>query len=374
MSIILSSIKRSLRDKNVILGNIFLAVLLPYVFTLMYGQNTINENIDMNIVGNKNSEINKSYVKVLEEFDKSNDSISIDYKFYTEEELDEMKLKEETKISNLTVTIDENNKNIKFEGSKTYTIGEEVVAGITEEFFNSISIHESISKEGETPNINSSIVKVSEYENESSKSIIDEDVDYEEYFSIVMIQMAILATSVCSFKNTFYIKENIGNRVKSSPIKIYKLISLELIGSFISSFLQGLVMLAIVSVIYDVSITMQNILGITVLIGILSMLSVSIGLFTTSICSKKSFGENICSLITLIMVLGSGELVPQMNVVIEKIPVLEINPFLAIGKEFNLLVTSNVSENLYTALGVGTFWTIIFMVISMLILNRRVVK
>ncbi|WP_195940068.1 ABC transporter permease [Romboutsia sp. 1001713B170131_170501_G6] len=374
MSIILSAIKRSLRDKNTIVGNILLVIMLPYIFSLIFDYDGGKESLDINIVGNKNSEINKSYVKSLEEFDKENEMISLDYKIYTKEEFYENKNSEEVNKSNLTVIIDEKNRHIKFEGSKKLSMGEEVIEGITKEFFNSMFLYESVAKEGEVPSISNNLVKVSEYKSEGIKSLITEDIDYGKYFSVVMLQMAILAVSACSFKNTFYIKENIGNRVKSSPVKMSKLMSLELIGSFIVIFAQGIIMLLAIAILYGVNITKQNLLGIIALISVLSMLSVCIGLFASSICKKRSIGENVCSIIVTVMALASGELMPHMEQFAKDIPILKLNPFVWISKEFNSLVTLNYSENLYTALGVGIIASIVLMAISILILSRKVVK
>lgn len=374
MSIILSAIKRSLRDKNTIVGNILLVIMLPYIFSLIFDYDGGKESLDINIVGNKNSEINKSYVKSLEEFDKENEMISLDYKIYTKEEFYENKNSEEVNKSNLTVIIDEKNRHIKFEGSKKLSMGEEVIEGITKEFFNSMFLYESVAKEGEVPSISNNLVKVSEYKSEGIKSLITEDIDYGKYFSVVMLQMAILAVSACSFKNIFYIKENIGNRVKSSPVKMSKLMSLELIGSFIVIFAQGIIMLLAIAILYGVNITKQNLLGIIALISGLSMLSVCIGLFASSICKKRSIGENVCSIIVTVMALASGELMPHMEQFAKDIPILKLNPFVWISKEFNSLVTLNYSENLYTALGVGIIASIVLMAISILILSRKVVK
>ncbi|MDB8789096.1 MULTISPECIES: ABC transporter permease [unclassified Romboutsia] len=372
MSIILSAIKRSLRDKNTIIGTIFLVIMLPYIFSIIFSFDSVKESLDISIVGNKNSEINKSYVKALEEFDKENEMISLDYKIYNKEELD--KNIEEVNKSNLTVIIDDKNRNIKFEGSKKLSMGEEVIEGITKEFFNLMSVYESVAKEGEVPSISNNLVKVSEYKSEGNKNLIAEDIDYGKYFSVVMLQMAILAVSACSFKNTFYIKENIGERAKSSPMKISKLMSLELIGSFIVIFGQGIIMLLAISILYGVNITKQNLLGMIALISVLSMLSVCIGLFASSICKKRSVGENVCSIIVTVMALASGELMPKMEQFAKNIPILKLNPFVWISKEFNSLVTLNYSENLYTALGVGIIASIVLMAISILILSRKVVK
>lgn len=61
----------------------------------------------------------------------------------------------------------------------------------------------------------SNMIKNEEYsrENEKSKSILD-DMEYGQYFALVMLEMAILLGSVHAFKNTFYIKEKLGSRVK----------------------------------------------------------------------------------------------------------------------------------------------------------------
>ena len=122
---------------------------------------------------------------------------------------------------NIINLIDENGVESQFE--IILNVGERAVEGITEEFFNSVSVYESISKESEIPQINSNVVKVSEYKNDSNNTNMNmQDIDYESYFAIVMLQMAILVGGIHSFKSTFYIKEKIGSRVKISPIKMIK--------------------------------------------------------------------------------------------------------------------------------------------------------
>ena len=167
MSIILSSIKRGLRDKNTLISNIFLALVLPYLFSIIFSFEGNTENINLCIIGNENSETIKSYVNVLEDFDKGNEKINLKYKIYSQEEANRIKEDGNNKKSDLVISIDEENKKINFEGSNTLNVGERAVEGITEEFFNSVSVYESISKESESPQINSNVVKVSEYKNDS---------------------------------------------------------------------------------------------------------------------------------------------------------------------------------------------------------------
>lgn len=201
-----------------------------------------------------------------------------------------------------------------------------------------------------------------------------QDIDYGSYFAIVMLQMAILVGGIHSFKSTFYIKENIGNRVKSSPIKMLKLITLELIASFILIFAQGIIMLILLSLIYGVKVTLSNVIPVLSLIAVLTILAVSIGVFATAISKKKTSGENICSIIVVIMTLASGELMPNMIDSFKDISFLYLNPFIWISNELSSLLTFNVSERLFSSLGIGIVVYTLLIIISTLILNRKVVK
>ncbi|MBC5995702.1 ABC transporter permease [Romboutsia ilealis] len=375
MSIILSSIKRGLRDKNTLISNIFLALVLPYLFSIIFSFEGNTENINLCIIGNENSETIKSYVNVLEDFDKGNEKINLKYKIYSQEEANRIKEDGNNKKSDLVISIDEENKKINFEGSNTLNVGERAVEGITEEFFNSVSVYESISKESEIPQINSNVVKVSEYKNDSNNTNMNmQDIDYESYFAIVMLQMAILVGGIHSFKSTFYIKEKIGSRVKISPIKMIKLITLELIGSFILIFVEGIIMLSLLSLIYGVKVTLSNLVPVLSLIATLTILAVSIGVFATAISKKKTSGENVCSIIVVIMTLASGELMPNMVDSFKDISFLYLNPFIWISNELSSLLTFNVSEMLFSSLGIGIIASALLIIISTLILNRKAVK
>ena len=374
MSIILSSIKRGLRDKNTLISNIFLALVLPYLFSIIFSFEGSTENINLGIIGNENSEIIKSYVSILENFDKENEKINLKYKIYSQEEINKIKENENNKKSDLLISIDEEDKKIIFEGSNTLNAGEKAVGGITEEFFNSVSAYELISKKSQTTQSNSNAVKVSEYKNDSNNTQMNQDIDYGSYFAIVMLQMAILVGGIHSFKSTFYIKEKIGSRVKSSPIKMLKLITLELIASFILIFVEGIIMLSLLSLIYGVKVRFSNLVPVLSLIAVLTILAISIGVFATAISKKKTSGENICSIIVVIMTLASGELMPNMVDSFKDISFLYINPFIWISNELSSLLTFNVSERLFSSLGIGIVASTLLIIISTLILNRKVVK
>lgn len=369
MSIILSAIKRCLRDKNVIISNVFLVLILPYIFSIIFAFEGGNEVRNLGIIADKNSEITKAYVKVLEDYDKENKKLTMDYDIYEEKQF----IDKNSKID-MYIAIDEKSKNIEIEGSKTLSIGEKGIVAVTEEFFDSITLYEEIGMQGKVPNVNNNVVTVTEYKSNPVKTSINTSEDYAQYFAIVMLQMAILALSMCSFKNIFYMKEQIGLRVKSSSVKIFNLVSLELIGSFIVIFSQGILMLGAIYILYGVKINTQNILPILALISVLSILSVCIGVLTTAICKKRISGENVSSMFVTIMVIASGELMPAMNGFVEEIPFLKLNPFIWISREFNSLITLNSCENLYTTLGIGLLASAILMATSVLILKRKVVK
>ncbi len=378
MNIILSSIKRGLRDKNTVLSNIFLALILPYIFTIIFSFGGGKEEINLAIVGESKSAVISSYCEALDKFDDGNSNISIDYNIYSENEFEKsnlsksndlvIKIDEKNKkinfdgssdisigqqaVEGLTeeffnsmsvyeslnkqnhIKIDEKNKKINFDGSSDISIGQQAVEGLTEEFFNSMSVYESLNKQNHTPVNISDMIKNEEYSrtNEKSKSILD-DMEYSEYFALVMLQMAILVGGTHAFKNTFYIKEKLGSRVKISPAKISSLLSLELVGSFCLIFIQGIAILGAVALFYGVNVNLNNILPILLLIVLLSLFAVCLGIFTTALAKKKTSGDNICSLIVTVLTLASGQLMPQMSDSFDKVSLVKLNPFLWIAKK-----------------------------------------
>ncbi|MEW9077141.1 ABC transporter permease [Terrisporobacter glycolicus] len=371
MNIILSSIKRGLRDKNTVLSNIFLALLLPYIFSIIFSFEGGKEDINLAIVGNTKSSIINSYCEALEKFDDNNSKINIDYKIYSENEFDKNNL---PKSNSLIVNIDEKDKKVNVGESSDISMGQESVKKLTEEFFNSISVYESLNKENYTPTNVTNIIKNEKYNvSEKSKSILD-DMEYGEYFALVMLEMAILVGSIHAFKNTFYIKEKLGNRVKISPAKVSSLLSLELVGSFFLIFSQGLVMLGAAVIFYGVNVNINNILPILSIIGLLSLFAVCLGIFTTALGNKKNSGDNICSFIVTVLALASGQLMPQMSDSFDKISLIKLNPFLWISKELNNLVAYNSSENLLMTVVITLTASLILMVISTILLKRKVVR
>ena len=131
----------------------------------------------------------------------------------------------------------------------------------------------------------SNMIKNEEYsrENEKSKSILD-DMEYGKYFALVMLEMAILLGSVHAFKNTFYIKEKLGSRVKYLMQKFHHL---ELMELFCFIFIQVIAILGAVSLFYGVNVNLNNILPILLLIVVFSLFAVCIGIFTTALAKKK---------------------------------------------------------------------------------------
>ncbi|MEG0909710.1 MAG: ABC transporter permease [Bacilli bacterium] len=371
MSIILSAIKRGMRDKSTIISNVFLALILPYIFSVIFSFESVSQDLNLQIIGDENSKTVQSYVQTLKKFDKESKDINLTYKVY-----DKNKFKEDENIesNSLRIVIDEKNREISLAGNKKLNMAEEVVSNITEEYFNSMSLYEYIAKEGSSPVVNKNIIKTSEYKSNSTSAFNMSDIDYGPYFAVIMLEMAIVVSSITSFKNTFYIKENIGNRVKSSPKKIFNLLSQELIGSFIVIFAQGVLLLGAISIIYDVNLTLQNIIPVLILIGVLSILAVCLGIFTTAIAKKRTSGENICSMVVTAMALASGKLMPQMSDQFEKFSLLNLNPFVGISKELNSLLTYNTSGNLFASIVVSLVASAILMIISTIIIKRKVVN
>lgn len=372
MNIILSSIKRGLRDKNTVLSNIFLALFLPYIFSIIFSFEGGKEDINLVIVGNTQSATISSYCEALEKFDDSNSKITIDYKIYSENEFDKNNL---SKNIDLIVDIDEKNKSINVGGSSDISMGQESVKKLTEEFFNCLSVYESLNKENYTPINVTNMIKNEKYSNndEKYKSILG-DMEYGEYFALVMLEMAILVGSIHAFKNTFYIKGKLGNRMKISSIKVSKLLFLELVGSFCLIFILGVAILGAVSLFYGVNLNINNILPILLLIGLLSLFAVCIGIFCTAMGKKKTSGDNICSVIVTVLTLASGQLMPQMSDSFDKVSLLKLNPFLWISKELNNLAAYNSSENLLMTVAITLTASLILMIISTILLRRKVVK
>ena len=369
MNIILSSIKRGLRDKGVLVSNMFLILVLPYIFSLIFSSQYAKENIDLNIIGNKNSEIIKSYVDTLEKYDEENKNLDMNYRIYNKEDYE----KNKDENSKLSIIIDEEHRSINFKQQNNVSIGIIAIQALTKEYFNSIATYESIITDGNTPVYNKDILKIS---NEKIDKKYDKnlaEIDYDSYFAVVMLQMATLVSAIYVFKNTFYLKEKLGQRVKSSPVKISKLISKEIIGGFILIFTQSLVMLGIIVGFYGVKINLENILGILLLLGLLTLLAVALGIFSMVLAKKQSIGENICSMVVTVITLVSGTLMPQMDI-FEKIFIVKINPFYWINKELNSLINLNTYENIYTTLIISIGISLILAIISTIILNKKVVK
>lgn len=355
MSIILSSIKRSIRDKSSLLANLMLVLILPFIFSMMYDTDLEKETINLGIHGEENSQLTISYVEFMKNFDKENENIELN-----------IKVNDKENSSNVVIEIDESNKSINFKGSKTLSIGENIVAGVSEEFFNMLSMEEVIYQSGNNKNfINNNIIKSTIFENNEEK------VNYQVFFSIVMLEMVTLVGSIFAFKNTFYIKENIGHRAKTSPIKISKLMTFELVGSFIIIFLQSIVILFMSSIIYGVNINLNNIIPIVLLLGALSLLAVSLGILCSAISKKKSMGENMVSLIVTAITLASGTLMPHTD--ISKMTFTDINPFKWIHQSLFSLVESSNAQYFNLALGMTMTYSIIMMIIAVVILNRKVV-
>ena len=369
MNIILSAIKRSLRDKVSILTTIFLALVLPALFSMMFSFEEKVEEVNMHILAKEKTQITELYIETIKKFDEENDKVTIDYKVDYSPNIEEESEKLEEKIGgkSLDIIIDEKNKKIDFKNSNNINIAESAIQNITEEFFNQITIYEVSAKYGNTPSIlNNDIIKTTKYEAEK-------EANYDSYFAIIMLQMATLIGSVYAYKNTFYIKENQGIRVKSSPMKLLKLIILESTGSFIVVAAQSAIILVLSAVLYNVKLNLINAGGLIAVLLATSILAIGMGIFTTAIANKKSHGDNIVSLITLVFVLGSGRMSPHLDFDLDKW-LYKINPFAWISDSMMKLVESNSYENMGAAIGITVAYAIAFIVISSFIMKKRAVK
>ncbi|MBO3443467.1 ABC transporter permease [Clostridium sp. CCUG 7971] len=356
MNIIISTIKRSLRDKSIILTTIFLVLILPYIFSMMFGSESKVETVNINIIADEKSSLTKSYIEFIDNFEKNNKAIKIVHSLNSDSESEDLGIK-----------IDEKNKSVKILGSKKLRVSESIVQNITEEFFNQITINEIANKNKE---VNESIIKETVLKSESNPN---ENRDYKAYFAVIMLQMATLTASIYAFKNVFYIKENIGERVLSSPIKISKLLIMEVIGSFIAIFTQGVITLLMISIIYGVKITTINIFGLLYLMALLSLLAVSIGIFVSAIAKKRIQGDNIVSWIVTVLALSSGKFIPNMfDNNVSKI--LKLNPFTLLSESMLKLVDSNIYSNIGSATILTMFFVVVLVAIARFILKRKVVK
>lgn len=355
MSIILSSIKRSIRDKNSLLGTLMLILVLPSIFSMMYSSTDIEkESINLCIKEDTKSRYTMEYVDFLKEFDKENDNIELNI-YLNEKELD----------SDIVIELDDKNKVINFKGNKSLSMGESIVAKISEEFFNTVAMQEIMSQSSSINNINNQIIKNTVY------SVDKEEMNYTAYFALVSLEMVTLVGSIFAFKNTYYIKENIGRRVKMASMKVSKLLTLELIGSFIIIFLQSVAILVISSIIYGVNINTNNVVPIMGLLGILSILAVSLGILCSSISKQKSWGENILSMIVTIMTISSGTLMPQWD--INSMSITNLNPFKNIHQSLFLLVENNSIQGFNFAIGISVLYSVIMMIVAVVVLNRKLV-
>lgn len=356
MNIIISTIKRSLRDKSIILTTIFLVLILPYIFSIMFGSESKVETVNINIIADEKSSLTKSYIEFIDNFEKNNKDIKIVHSLNSDSESEDLGIK-----------IDEKNKSVKILGSKKLRVSESIVQNITEEFFNQITINEIANKNKE---VNESIIKETVLKSESNSN---EYRDYKAYFAVIMLQMATLTASIYAFKNTFYIKENIGERALSSPIKISKLLIMEVIGSFIAIFTQGVITLLMISIIYGVKITTINIFGLIYLMALLSLFAVSIGIFVSAIAKKRIQGDNIVSCIVTVLALSSGKFIPNMfDNNVSKI--LKLNPFTLLSESMLKLVDSNIYSNIGSATILTMFFVVVLVAIAIFILKRKVVK
>lgn len=367
MNIILAAIKRALRDKLSIISMLFMMIILPSIFSMMFSFDVKIEDVSVFIYAKEKSEIIDLYTDTLENFDKESDDIKIEYKVEYLPNLKSDEIDLESRSEDLQIVIDEDNKNLEFKNSNNMNVGESVVLNVTEAFFNQMTIYEIASSSGNIPKpIDNNIVKTINYEGQ-------EEVNYDSYFGIAMLQMSVLIGSAYAFKNTFYIKQDQGRRVLSSPMKVSKLIILELLGSFIVVAGQAIFLLFLSGILYDVKITSVNILGFISILMALSMLAVSMGILATSIANKKAQGDNIVSAFTLVLVLGSGKLMPNMVSSTESF-LYKINPFNWVQDCMMGLLESNSYANIEMAIGVTLVYAVILTVISTLILKKRVVK
>ncbi|RDY29127.1 ABC transporter permease [Romboutsia weinsteinii] len=356
MSIIFSSIKRCFRDKNNILSIIFVALFLPYLFSVMYSSQNEDFEVNMYIESSATSSISKSYVDFIKEFDKNNKNIKINYIN-----------KSQSDKSDLIVNIDDENKKISFKANESMNFGTVIIENITEEFFNQISIYEVASKVSTLPQEGENkYVKETSFKSE-------EPMDYKQYFSVTMLLMTTMTSSIIVFKNTFYLKEAIGRKVLSSSMPVSKLITLELLGSFICIFLQAMIIIVLDIILYDLQINLKNVIPIVVLMATFSLFTVSIGILVSSIVKKKSHGENIVSFITLIIMFSSGQITVDLEMSMESI-IFNMNPVKWINEAMFALVEGNINVNISTAILMTLIYTVILGLVSVVFLKKKAVN
>ena len=126
MNVILSAIKRGFRDHSTIISNIFMILILPFIFSLIYSFEFNGESVDLDIMGDKSSTVVQSYTLALDAYEKETKGSEINYRIYSEKEFDKLEEK-----NNLTVVIDEEGKNIGFLQNNSLQAGEIAVQSLT---------------------------------------------------------------------------------------------------------------------------------------------------------------------------------------------------------------------------------------------------
>ena len=365
MNIILSAMKKAMRDKEYMCTVIFLAVLLPYLFSTLfsnvYFDDEKKETVNLMINVNESSDTIKNYEKALKELDKENKNLTIDYKIKKE-----LNFNEEDNYD-IKIIIDEKNNEIKFLADNRKGFYESMIIELTKSYFNQSFTHEFVAKNGYQLNTqNQNIIKHTNY----FKKEEVKEVNYEEYFSIIMLQMAILVSSINAFKNISYIKGNIGKRIYSSPMSMRKLILNEYIGSFAFSFIQGTVILGVVNILYNVNINLYNSLGLVLMIGLLSFMATSIGIFIASLFESKMVGENIVSMVVVVMTISSGKMTPEFQS--ESIGgIFRINPFVWISEAMINLVENNSYIGVSSAMLVTIIFSLLLIISSTILMKKR---
>ncbi|MGL4911812.1 MAG: ABC transporter permease [Romboutsia sp.] len=365
MNIILSAIKKAMRDKEYMCTVIFLAVLLPYLFSAIFYNVDFNddkkETVNLIINVNESSDTIRNYEAILKDLDKENKNLTIAYKIK-----EELNFNEEDSYE-MKIIIDEKNNEIKFLASNESNLYESMIVELTKSYFNQSFAYEFATQNGYELNTNKqNIIKHTNYFNEEKVK----EVNNEEYFSIIMLQMAILVSSINAFKNISYIKGNIGKRIYSSPMPMRKLVLNEYIGSFAFSFIQGVTILGIGNILYKVNVNLSNVLGLVFMIVLLAFMAASIGIFVASLFESNMVGENVVSIIVVVMTIASGKMTPEFQS--ESIGgIFRINPFVWVSEAMINLVENNTYTGVFSAMVVTVVFSLILIIISTILMKKR---
>ncbi|MGL4736303.1 MAG: ABC transporter permease [Cellulosilyticaceae bacterium] len=130
--------------------------------------------------------------------------------------------------------------------------------------------------------------------------------------TITMIVFGALLGGQYGINQMFYIKEARGRRVITAPIREGSLYIYELIASFMVLFVVTLGLVGIYSVSYDLGLE-QNLVGVVGIVAALTFMAITMGVVIGMFVKSPSAGENILSLIVIVVNFTSGGFTPGVD-------------------------------------------------------------